>query len=99
MVAFEKESLMKINHSSRAEIDERHLGETGHKSDETGPPSGDGPENGPTMSAAGAMPSGSEMDNWDTAMARPDATLPGTMPGTKSTPMPGEQDHASRNNV
>lgn len=38
------------------------------------------PDSGPAMSQAGAMPSGSEMKNWKTAMPNPDATRPETMP-------------------
>jgi len=55
----------------------------------------DGPDGGPSMSGAGAMPSGSEQD-WETSMARPDATSPGAVTGTVSKPMPGEKNHAER---
>lgn len=54
------------------------------------------PDEGPTMSAAGAMPSGSEMSHWDTSMPNPDATGDGPVTGTVSKPMPGEKDHAER---
>lgn len=59
----------------------------------------DQPDGGPTMSVAGAMPAGSEMSHWKTAYARPDATRPETMPGTVSTPEPGEKNHSSREKV
>ncbi len=55
----------------------------------------DGPDGGPSMSGAGAMPSGSEQD-WNTAMAGPDASSPGAVTGTVSKAMPGEKDHAAR---
>lgn len=57
------------------------------------------PDEGPTMTQGGAMPSGSEMAHWNTAMARPDATDPDTMPNTPSKPFPGETNHASRSAV
>lgn len=50
------------------------------------------PDDGPNMTMAGAMPSGSNMDHWVTAMPTPDATKPETMPHTDSTPMPGESE-------
>jgi hypothetical protein len=40
------------------------------------------PDNGPAFSQAGAMPSGSQMGNWNTAMPNPDATRPATMPSS-----------------
>lgn len=40
------------------------------------------PDGGPTMTQAGAMPSGSEMAHWNTANPRPDATKPETMPSS-----------------
>ncbi|MGH9189840.1 MAG: hypothetical protein ACRD0Q_07400 [Acidimicrobiales bacterium] len=40
------------------------------------------PDEGVTMSQAGAMPAGSEMGHWNTANPRPDATKPETMPGS-----------------
>lgn len=43
-------------------------------------PDTENPEEGPTMTAGGAMPSGSEMSHWNTAMPNPDATKPETMP-------------------
>ncbi len=55
----------------------------------------DGPDEGPSMSGAGAMPNGSEQD-WNTAMAGPDASGPGAVTGTVSKPMPGEKNHAER---
>ncbi len=89
---------MKINHSSPAEIDERQHEEI------AGKPVGDNPSQaesgvGALVSENGAIPSGSEMAHWTTAMARADATHPTTMPGTKSTAMPGETNHEARNNV
>lgn len=59
----------------------------------------DEPDGGPSMTIAGAMPAGSEMSHWKTAMARPDATRPETMPGTVSTPEPDEKDHGSSEKV
>ena len=50
----------------------------------------DNPDEGPTMSGAGAAPGGNAMDHWATASPNTDATKPETMPNTKSTPMPGE---------
>ena len=50
----------------------------------------DQPDEGPSMSGAGAGPSGSAMDHWETAMPNTDATKPETMPHTASTPLPGE---------
>ena len=49
-------------------------------------------EEGPAMSATGAMPSGSIMNHWETASPNADATDPDSMPHTKSTPMPGETE-------
>jgi len=57
--------------------------------------SSDGPDGGPSMSGAGAMPNGSEED-WTTAMAQPDATGSGAVTGTVSKAMPGEKNHAER---
>lgn len=91
---------MKINHSSAAVIANRHAGEKEAQDDIVGTmDEGNGPDDGPTMSQAGAMPSGSEMAHWDTGMARADATRPASMPKTKSAPMPGEKNHESRNAV
>lgn len=54
----------------------------------------DNPDERPGMSGAGAMPSGSAMDHWNTAMPNTDATKPETMPealgGTGETPNPTE---------
>lgn len=92
---------MTINHSSRAEVAGRHASEPDVKPADVvdSPDEGNGPDEGPTMSTSGAMPSGSEMAHWETGMARADATRPGSMPKTKSTPMPGEKNHSSRNAV
>lgn len=49
-------------------------------------------EEGPAMSGAGALPGGSGMNHWKTASPNADATDPGSMPRTKSTPMPGETE-------
>ena len=57
--------------------------------------SSDGPDGGPSLSGAGAMPSGSEED-WNTAMATPNAASPGPVTGTVSKAMPGEKNHAER---
>ena len=38
------------------------------------------PDEGTNMSQGGAMPSGSEMSHWKTAMPNPDATDPDSMP-------------------
>ena len=48
------------------------------------------PEEGPSLSGAGAIPSGSTMNHWKTASPDADATNSDSMPHTKSTPMPGE---------
>lgn len=50
------------------------------------------PDEGPSLSGAGAIPSGSTMNHWKTASPDADATDPNSMPGTKSTPMPGETE-------
>ena len=59
----------------------------------------DQPDDGPTTTQTGSMPGGSEMGHWATANARPDATKPETMPRTRSTPQPGENNHSSREKV
>ena len=38
------------------------------------------PDEGPTMTGAGAEPAGNAMDHWATAMPNTDATKPETMP-------------------
>jgi hypothetical protein len=54
------------------------------------PESQDNPDEGPTMTGAGAEPGGNAMDHWNTAMPNTDATKPETMPealgGTGETP-------------
>jgi hypothetical protein len=50
------------------------------------------PDEGPTMSGAGAEPAGNAMDHWATAMPNTDATKPETMPNTESEPLPGETE-------
>ena len=52
----------------------------------------DQPDEGPTMSGVGAMPGGNAMDHWATPMPSADATKPGSMPDTESTPLPGETE-------
>jgi hypothetical protein len=52
----------------------------------------DQPDEGPTMTGAGAEPGGNAMDHWNTASPNTDATKPETMPHTKSTPLPGETE-------
>lgn len=44
------------------------------------PETQDNPDEGPTMSGAGAEPGGNAMDHWNTAMPNTDATKPETMP-------------------
>jgi hypothetical protein len=67
----------------------------GATADESGregedPQEQDNPDSGPTMTGAGAEPSGNAMDHWNTAMPNTDATKPETMPealgGTGETP-------------
>ena len=67
-------------------VEERSTGDAGiqHPDDQ------DQPDEGPAMSGTGAMPSGSAMDHWETAMPSADATRPETMPNTDSTALPGE---------
>jgi hypothetical protein len=50
------------------------------------------PDEGPTLSGVGAMPSGNAMDHWGTAMPNTDATKGESMPKTRSTPLPGETE-------
>ena len=50
------------------------------------------PDEGPALSGAGAIPSGSTMNHWKTSSPNADATEPNSMPHTKSTPMPGETE-------
>lgn len=69
---------MKNHEKVKAKVDEEK-----DVSDEA---AGSGPDEGPTMSVAGAMPSGSQMAHWNTSQAPADATEPGTMPKTKSKP-------------
>lgn len=69
--------------------------------------SSDGPDGGPSMGEGGAMPSGSEED-WNTSMARPDASHSGAVTGTgnrlasnarREGPLPaiqGRQDQLER---
>lgn len=50
------------------------------------------PDDGPSMSQAGAMPGGSEMAHWNTAMPNPDATRPETMPSSSKQKDPKDDD-------
>jgi hypothetical protein len=54
------------------------------------PETNDNPDEGPTMTGAGAEPGGNAMDHWNTAFPNADATKPETMPealgGTGETP-------------
>ena len=52
----------------------------------------DQPDEGPAMSGTGALPSGSAMNHWETAMPSADATKGESMPNTVSTPRPGETE-------
>ena len=72
------------------EVESVEFEETGR--DSRDPQSLDNPDEGPGMSGAGAMPSGSAMDHWNTAMPNTDATKPESMPNTASTPFPGETE-------
>ena len=56
------------------------------------PDSLDQPDEGPTMTGAGAEPAGNSMDHWNTASPNTDATKPETMPNTPSEPLPGETE-------
>ena len=57
----------------------------------------DNPDEGATMTGAGAVAGGSAMDHWKTAMPNTDATKPETMPealgGTGETPNPIESSN------
>ncbi len=61
------------------------------------PESLDNPDEGPTMSGAGAGPGGNAMDHWNTANPNTDATKPETMPkalgGTGEDPNPSESSN------
>ena len=63
------------------------------------PEAQDNPDEGPTMTGAGAEPGGSAMDHWNTVMPNTDATKPETMPpalgGTGEDPNPDEQSNPS----
>jgi hypothetical protein len=71
-------------HAEGAEV--RDEGQEGIKD----PQSQDNPDEGPSMTGAGAEPAGNSMDHWATAMPNADATKPETMPealgGTGETP-------------
>lgn len=55
------------------------------------------PDEGPTMTGAGAAAGGNSMDHWNTAMPSTDATKPETMPealgGTGETGNPKESSN------
>lgn len=53
----------------------------------------DNPDEGPTMSGAGAEPAGNSMSHWATAMPNTDATKPETMPNTGDTQTKNETDN------
>ena len=61
------------------------------------PQTQDNPDEGPSMTGAGAMAGGNAMDHWNTAMPNTDATKPETMPealgGTGEDPNPAEQSN------
>ena len=88
---------MTNDHGSRADNDAAeakampNVDTTNHPEDQ--------PDNGSTVTIGGAMPAGPEMGHWNTAMARPDATKPETMPNTASKALPGERNHADREAV
>ena len=72
-------------------VEVRDEGEAGVQDPQTQ----DNPDEGATMTGAGATAGGNAMDHWDTAMPNTDATKPETMPkalgGTGETPNPTEQ--------
>ena len=74
-------------------VEVRDEGEDGTKDPETQ----DNPDEGATMTGAGATSGGSAMDHWNTAMPNADATKPETMPealgGTGETPNPDEKSN------
>ena len=57
----------------------------------------DTPDEGPTMSGAGASPGGNAMDHWNTAMPNADATKPETMPKALGGTGEGESDTPNAN--
>ena len=57
-------------------VEVRDEGDDGVRDPETQ----DNPDEGPSMSGAGAGAGGSAMDHWETAMPNTDATKPETMP-------------------
>ena len=63
---------------SQREVESTEFEETGRESRD--PESLDNPDEGPTMTGAGAEPGGNAMDSWNTAMPNTDATKPETMP-------------------
>jgi len=69
-------------------VDER----SDDESDITRPGDQEQPDEGVALSGAGASPSGSTMNHWETASPSADATDPASMPHTKSTPLPGETE-------
>lgn len=74
-------------------VEEHEESESGTRDPETL----DNPDEGPTMSGAGAEPGGSAMDHWATAMPNADATKPETMPealgGSGETPNKSEKSN------
>ena len=57
----------------------------------------DTPDEGPSMSGAGAAPAGNAMDHWNTAMPNTDATKPETMPKALGGTGEGEADTPNAN--
>ncbi len=74
----------------RAEgVDERATDDPQVKDPETQ----DNPDEGPTMTGAGAEPGGNSMSHWATAMPNADATKPETMPNGGTTPRSNDTDN------
>ncbi len=69
----------------------------GSERDTKEPEDQDNPDEGSSMSGAGAGPGGSAMDHWETSQPQTDATKPETMPkalgGTGEDPNPDEQSN------
>lgn len=74
-------------------VEVRDVGEDGAQDPETQ----DNPDEGATMTGAGATAGGNAMDHWNTAMPNTDATKPETMPealgGTGEDPNPRESSN------
>ena len=74
-------------------VEVRDEGEAGVKD----PEDQDIPDEGATMTAAGATSGGSVMDHWETAMPNADATKPETMPEALGGTGEGEADTPNAN--